>query len=324
VSAEPLLPVYLLSGTDRPKVARALARLKARFDPESVDALSADEASGEEAVAALNALGLFGDAGGRLVVVERVERWKKADAEAIAAYVADPVPGAVLALVAEEEPRSRALAEICGKAGKVLAYQAPKPSDLPAWVLAQFERFGAQAEAEAARALVEIVGDELGALSVEAEKISAWAGGDPIGRREVEALAVPAREASAWALTDAWGARDLAGVLAACELELEHDVEPFLVAARLSAQVGLVRSVEALAAQGLGVREIAKRVNKHEFRVRKALAHAENYTRDELDDAIVRLAALDAALKGASRLAGELELERALLEVTRAKEPVPS
>jgi hypothetical protein len=55
--------------------------------------------------------------------------------------------------------------------------------------------------------------------------------------------------------------------------------------------------------------------------VRKALAHAENYTRDELDDAVVRLAELDAALKGATRLAGELELERALIDITRVPEP---
>jgi hypothetical protein len=55
--------------------------------------------------------------------------------------------------------------------------------------------------------------------------------------------------------------------------------------------------------------------------VRKALAHAENYTRDELDAAIIRLAQLDAAVKGASRLSAELELERAVVEITGAREP---
>ncbi len=55
--------------------------------------------------------------------------------------------------------------------------------------------------------------------------------------------------------------------------------------------------------------------------MRKALGHGENYTRDELDDAVIRLAALDAALKGASRLAGELELERAIVELIRTPEP---
>jgi DNA polymerase III delta subunit len=90
---------------------------------------------------------------------------------------------------------------------------------------------------------------------------------------------------------------------------------------RLGSQVTLVRQVQLLQEEGLGARDIAKRLRKHEFRVRKALGHAENYSRDELDEAVVRLAQLDAALKGASRLAGELELERALIEIVRRPEP---
>lgn len=321
MASEPLLPVYLITGSDRPKVVVALRRLRSRFGSESVEVISAETASGDDAVSALNALGLFGGGGGRLVIVEEVERWKKADAEAVAAYLADPVAGAVLALVAGEPLKSSALADVVSKRGRVLAYDAPKPSDLPSWVRAQFDRFGATVEGDAPRSLVEVVGDDLGALASEAEKLATWAAGNPITRRDVELLAVSAHEGRAWALTDAWGNRDVAGVLAACEAELEHDVEPFLLAVRLAGQVALVRAAQALAAEGLNAREIAKRVKRHEFRVRKALGHAQNYSRDELDDAVVRLAELDAALKGATRLAGELELERALIEITRAPEP---
>jgi DNA polymerase-3 subunit delta len=188
-------------------------------------------------------------------------------------------------------------------------------------VRAQFERLGVQVDGEASRALVEIVGDDANALSTEVEKIAAWAAGEPVGRREVELLAAPAHEASAWAIMDAWGARDLAGTLAACQAELERGEDPFVITMRLASQVALVRQAQALAEEGLGARDVAKRLRKHEFRVRKALGHAENYTRDELDEAVVRLAALDAALKGASRLAGELELERTLVALVRAPEP---
>lgn len=321
VSAEQLLPVYLITGSDRPKVGLALRRLKSRFGLESVEVLSAETASGEDAVAALNSLGLFGGEGGRLVIVEGVERWKKADAESVAAYLADPVAGAVLALVAEEALKGSALTTVVAKRGRVLAYEAPKSADLPTWVRAQFDRVGATVEGDAARALVEVVGDDLSALASEAEKVATWAAGKPISRRDVEQIAVSAHEGAAWALTDAWGNRDVARVLATCEAELERDVEPFLIAVRLAGQVALVRAAQALSAEGLNTREIAKRVKRHEFRVRKALGHAQNYSRDELDDAVVRLAELDAALKGATRLAGELELERALIDITRAAEP---
>jgi DNA polymerase-3 subunit delta len=316
VSSEPLLPVYLLTGSDRPKVGRALRRLRSRFGDESVEQRSADTSSGADAVAACNALGLFaGDGGGRLVIVEGVERWKKADVEAVSEYLGDPVPGAVLALVADEAPRSDALSKAVATVGRLLAYDAPKPRDLPAWVRAQFEGLGASADPDAARALVEIVGDDLVALATEADKITIWAGGRPVTRADVEALATPAREAAAWAITDAWGERDAATLLAAAEAELERR-DPFAISVRLAAHVALVRSVKLLAEEGIGARDIAKRVKVHEFRVRKALSHADRYSQEELDAAVVRLAALDAALKGASRLSGAHELTRALAELT--------
>jgi DNA polymerase III subunit delta len=317
--ADELRPLYLLGGTDRPKIGRALARLRARFGDEAVELLSAETTSGEDAAAACNALGLFG--GGRLVVVEDVERWKKADVEAIQRYAEDPVAGAVLALVAGEPLKDGALAAIAGKAGSVLLYEVPKPRDPSGWVRSEFERLGVEADAEAARRLVEIVGEDIAFLEAEVEKLASWAGGEPVTVGAVEQLAAPAQETTAWALTDAWGARDLPNALAACEADLEGDGDPFVIAMRLAGQVDLVRSAQALSATGLGAREIAKRVRRHEFRVRKALAHAENYSRDELDGAVVRLAELDAALKGASRLAGELELERALVDVTARREP---
>ena len=320
VAESELLPIYLLTGGDRPKIRRALERLRARFGPESVETLSAEAVDGDEAVAALNSLGLFAGDGGRLVVVEEVERWKKADEDAVASYLANPVPGAVLALVAGELKGS-ALPELCAKSGEVLAYDVPKPRDLPTWVRAQFERSGVQADGEAARALIEIVGEDANALATEVEKLAAWSAGDPVGRREVELLAAPAQEAAAWAIMDAWGARDLPSALAACQSDIERGADPFAVAMRLSSQVALVRQARALSEDGLGVKDIAKRLRKHEFRVRKALGHAENYTRDELDEAVIRLASLDASLKGASRLGGELELERAIVELVRTPEP---
>ena len=320
MSSEPLLPVYLLTGGDRPKHLRALRRLRSRFEVEAVEQLSAESTSGPDAVGACNALALFGgEDGGRLVVVHGVERWRKADVEAIAAYLRDPVQGAVLALVAEELPRGSALVNLAEKAGRVLRYDVPKPSSLHAWARAELERLGVSADAEAARALVELVGDDTVALASELEKLAAWADSEPVGRAEVEQLATPGREAAAWALSDAWGARDLPALLEACDLALEKK-EPFLLAVGLASHVGRVRAAQALAEQGLRSREVAAQLKMKEFPARKALQHAERYSREELDSALVRFAELDAAIKGASRLSAELELVRALIEVTRPAE----
>lgn len=318
MAAEELRPIYFLTGSDRPKVRRALARLRARFDPESVELLAADTASGAEAVASLNALGLFGS--GRLVAVEGVERWKKADVEAVTEYLRSPAAGSVLALLPDEPPRDDALTKLAARHGEVLAYEVPKPRDPTVWVRGEFARVEADAKDDAARRLVEIAGDDVMTLSSEIDKITTWAAGEPISAREVESLAVPAHGAEPWALTDAWGARDLGAALAACEVALEHR-EPFVLCLALASHVGRVRAAQVFGEQGLAARDIAKRLRIKEYPARKALAHAENYTRDELDAAIIRLAELDAALKGASRLSAELELERALVEITAVREP---
>jgi len=322
MSAEPLKPVYLLAGTDRPKIRRAVARLRAHFSDESVEVLTADSTSGAEAAASCNALGLFGVDGGKLVVVEGIERWRKEDADAVAAYLLDPVAGSVLALVAEAALRSDALTKAAARAGDVLQYDVPKPREPSVWVRSEFKRHGAAVDGDAARALVEIVGDDVNALALEVDKLATWAAGETVGRRDVEALSPPTSETFVWALTDAWGRRDAAAVLAACESLLERRTkEPFAIASALGGYVARVRAAQALAAEGHRSGEVAKRLRIKEYPARKALAHAENYSREELEDGTVRLAELDAALKGKSRLAAEIELERALVEITSARTP---
>jgi DNA polymerase III subunit delta len=316
VSSDALLPVYLLTGTDRPKHRRALHRLRDRFGADATETLDAGSASGDDAVAACNALGLFAGDGGRLVIVQGVETWRKADVEAVGAYLKAPAPGAVLAFVAEDTIKNAALVALCEKQGQVLQFDVPKPANLHAWVRGEFERLGANADAEAARALVELCGDDVIALATEVDKIVAWSGGEPISRRDVEELAAGGREAAAWALSDAWGARDLPAVLRACEAALERK-DPFLLAVSLASHVGRVRAAQALAEEGLRSKEVAARLKIKEFPARKALGHAQNYTREELEGALVMLAELDAAIKGASRLSAELELERTLVAITR-------
>ena len=66
-----LKPVYLLTGTDRPKIETALGRLRRHFEPEAIEIVSAQERSGAEAAALCNAGSLFGDS--RLVLVEGVD-----------------------------------------------------------------------------------------------------------------------------------------------------------------------------------------------------------------------------------------------------------
>src|SRR5439155_24587090 len=205
--ATELKPVYLIVGVDRPKIQRAIRRLRDRIGDESTELLSAVEAAGEDAVAACNSPGLFGS-GGRLVVVSDVDRWKAADVKAIADYLAAPAPDTVLALAGEDTKKGSALAKACAKAGEILVYDVPKRR-LAEWVAKQFADRGVESDAEACRLLIEIVGEDPEELATEVDKLATWADGERIGTHEVEQLASGCAEIPGYELTDAWGRRDI-------------------------------------------------------------------------------------------------------------------
>ncbi|HEY8704802.1 MAG TPA: DNA polymerase III subunit delta [Gaiellaceae bacterium] len=320
--ATELKPAYLLTGSDRPKIARALRRLRERIGDDATEHLNAREASAEDVIASCNSMGLFG--GERLVIVEEAERWKAADVKEIAGYLAAPAPATVLALVAEEIKSDAALAKAVAKSGQVLAYDVPKRK-LPEWVAEQFGRYGGKADAGACRALVEMVGDDLDELQSEIDKLSTWAAGDLVTLRDVEQMAAGRAETAIFSLTDAWGRRDVAGVLSSAEAILERSHRPrsgelMRMIGSMVSHVGRVRRCQRLADQGIRPRDAAGQLKMHPFVAEKAFAQAANFSADELGYAIMRLSELDAAAKGGSRMPADLELERALIDVTRPRE----
>jgi DNA polymerase-3 subunit delta len=321
--ADELKPAYLLGGTDRPKIDRALERLRRRFERDSVQLLSAADAPGEDVVAACNALGLFAD-GGRLIVVDGVEQWKAPDAKAIAAYLKAPAPATTLALVGGELKKDAPIAKAVAGAGEVLLWDVPKRG-LQRWVAEQFQVHGGKIEPEAARLLVELVGEDLYELATEIDKLATWAGGERLVVDDVERLVAARGETTSFALTDAWGARDVAGVLRASESMLERSGDPYSktiprLLGVLGSHVSRIRECQALEASGVSAKDAAARLKRNPYYVGKLYAQARNFSPEELSEVTVRLADLDHALKGGSRLAPELELERALVDVTRPRE----
>jgi DNA polymerase III subunit delta len=317
-----LKPVYLLTGRDRPKIHRALSRLRDRIGEDAVELLSADTASGEDAVAACNSMGLLGG-GRRLVIVEDVERWKAADVKAVSAYLASSAPDTVLALVASDLKKDSALGKASAKVGDVLVYDIVRRR-LPEWVAKQFAERNVTVEPEGARVLVEIVGEDPEELASEVDKIATWAAGEPVTAADVSRLAAGCAEVPGYELTDAWGRRDLPAALSAFQTLLERSGDPAsrtvpALIGLLVGHVGRVRDCQSFAAEGLSAKEAAARLKRHPFYVEKLYSQARNYDSDELRQAVVRLAELDHAVKGGSRLAVDLELERALIDITRPR-----
>lgn len=334
VAAQELKPAYLLTGNDVPKVERALERLRLRFDAGAIERLVAggkDGVSGVEAVAACNSGTLL--AGHRLVLVTAVDGrpnewgklaggWKPADVDAVIEYLAAPAPGTVLCLVAQQLKASSPLGKAVAKTGEVRVWEIDERK-LAKWVVESFAARGVRVGGDAAQALVDLVGEDKLVLSREVDKLATWAAGEPLGVEEVHQLAAPLGEGHAWDLTDAWGDRDLPRALSVIEGEYRRSAhptqEPNAFAVRLSAHVLRLARMKSMLDRGAAVPDVAKALGIKEYPARKLAAQAGRFSIEELRDATVRIASLDHALKGGSKLAPELEVQLAMTDISRER-----
>lgn len=317
--ADELRAAYLIAGGDRPKVDRALSRLRGRFDHDAVELHDAATRTAGDVVAACNAMGLFGG-GSRLVVVENAELWKAPEVKEIGAYLKSPAPGTTLAFVAGGLKKDSALAKSVAAVGDVLIWDVASNA-VVRWVADQFKLHGTSAEPDACRRLAALVGDDLYELAGEVDKIATWASGATVTEADVDALVAARATSPPWDLTDAWGIRDVAGVLRATERMLDRTGDPVSrtlprIVGSLTKHIRNARAARRLEEEGVAAADAGRRLGMKPYPAQKLLAQVRNFSEADLDDAVVRLAALDHALKGGSRLPNELELELALVELT--------
>src|SRR6185437_9177770 len=189
------------------------------------------------------------------------------------------------------------------------------------WIADQFKLARTKAEPEACRRLAELVGDDLYELAGEVEKLATWSSGEEVREADVDLLVAPRAESPPWNLTDAWGARDVGAVLRAAERMLDRTGDPVSrtiprLVGSLTTHLRRARQAHRLEAAGVSAADAASKLGIKPFPAQKLYGQVRNFSAGELDAALIRLAALDHALKGGSRLANELELERALVEIT--------
>lgn len=310
--SDALEPVYLLCGTDRPKVLRAVERLRARVaatggSEELHDALDADPAT---IAAACEQLGLFG--GDRLVLVLGVDAWTADAVKLLEPYLQAPAPGTTLALVAGPSLRKdhRLLKAIDGP--RRLAFDLPSERELPGHLRKEATRLGAHIDAEALRLLIAIVGPDAIALEGELDKLATYAAGEPIDAATVEALAFRGDGVSVFALTDAVATRERQEAFRVLERAFDAGEKPHALLPMVARQIDLERQARRELDAGGSSATLAKRTGVHEFRARKAMQAASVWSEREAALAVCRLADADHAMKGGRRIDPELALERAL------------
>jgi len=301
----PLRPAYLIVGTDRPKVRRAVTRLKLRVAGETgsdlnVNVFDADVHTVEAVVEAASTPGFT--LGTRLLLVLNAHRWKAKPRQLLAAYLSDPMPDTCLAVEAETIAKDDVLRKAVAKCGDVLVFDLPKKYEMAGWVRERARAMHLPMSGAVAKHFLDVCGQEPGQaerLERELEKLALYCLGGEATDEAIDEVCVPDDEARIFDLMDAVGRRQRARAFALLEtIFASGDPRNDANAVFFS----LLRHVRMLdAASQLGDSDqstAARQLGVHPFTAKKLLEQRRQYDRRRLERAYRALAVADSGLRG--------------------------
>lgn len=318
---EKLGPVYLITGTDSPKVEAAARRLWERVIADSgtdinIDLFDALDHHASMVTQAANTLP-FGE-GIRLVMVRNIGAWRKADKDILSEFLADPPGYSCLALVGGGLRKNESLYRAVETHGKVLAFDSPRPSDFPAWAREQAALRHLKLDNPQARRLVTLAGHDTRAINTELDKLALYAGQGTVQMEDIEAICWISPEVRIWDLTDAIGRRDRPAVFRSLEALLQEQTAPNAVFFALARHIRNLFELVAARDSGEDASRTASAMGLKPFPARKLIDQSQEFTVAGLRQALIILSGLDADLKGRSEIRPELALEAALAQMLDA------
>ena len=303
-----LKPAYLVCGDDDAKIDAWRARVRRRAEeergPGGLEIFDARSSEPAEIVAALSALTF--DPGTRYVLVDDVGAWKAAELGPLEAILAEMPPETVLVAIARGKALKQLSKAIEQAGGEVREYAAPKPWELPKWILERGRELGLQVDQEAAKELVGLVGTSQQRLSRELEKLSL--GVHPstnVTPADVEVLAAGDTAPQAYDLADALVAGDLKATLSLAEQLESNGERPGRLVFPVVRRLREVHRAASLLDRGMPESKVGEALKAPPWLVKKTVARAKKADRAALERAICVFADLEIDMRGG----GDLQLD---------------
>ena len=313
--------VYLIYGTQQMKLEQALDRLKRRLSQVgdldfNLQTFRGDSAHADDVIAACNTMPFMSER--RLVIIRDADKMQKADLDALAAYAKSPSETTTLVLVAEKIDKRYSLYSAIDALGGVAEYRAPRKSEYPAEVVQMFAAKGRTVGREAAEALVTAVGHDMTRLSLEVDKVVAYAGDSrTLSRADLEEVMSSTAPTSVFEFVDALGFRDSRAALHHLADLIGQNESVHGVHAMGVRRIRDLIAVQTLVSRGQGApAALARALKRPEWQVREYPRQANRFSAGELVNALRLAAAAEAEMK-TSRDA-RLVLERWVLAVCGA------
>jgi DNA polymerase-3 subunit delta len=204
-------PVVALVGADAFMQMQAMSAVMAALpkDAARID-FDGETASLADVLDELRSFAMFG--GGKAVLVRNADAFLTKYRQQLEDYVAAPSDSGTLVLRLDSLPSNQRIYKAIAKIGRIEQCQAPK--DVASWVI-QRGRAGHKLTIapDAARLLVDYIGDDLGRMDNELAKLALASDTGRIGPDDVAGAVAFQRERQMWDLTNALGSGNPAEAL---------------------------------------------------------------------------------------------------------------
>ena len=296
-----LKPVYLIAGDDDAKIDAWRGRVRARAEqehgPGGLEQFDG-KVDGAGAVAAALATMTFA-AGSRYLLAEPVEGWKADDVAELEPSLAAMPPDTVLVLIARGKGPAKLAKAVEAGGGEVRDYGAPKPWELPKWVIARAREEGLAMDAEGAKQLIQAVGTRQQQLQREVEKLRI--GLHPrtqVTAADIDSLAAGDATAQVYDLADSIVAADLPGALALTEELTAADERPGRLTYRIVSRLRDVHRAVVLLDSGMPEQKAGSALGMPPWAVKRTLAQARKADREVLERALEAFAEFELESRG--------------------------
>ncbi|OGW27179.1 MAG: DNA polymerase III subunit delta [Nitrospinae bacterium RIFCSPLOWO2_12_FULL_47_7] len=238
--------------------------------------------------------------GTKLVIVHNLHEvnFKDFEIESLLAYLNDPAPGTCLAIVADSVDKRKKVFKTLAALTGAVECAAPNEATLMAWLKKRAQAQGYRLSNEAARILVNRVGNKAGFLACELEKALAYAGkpGD-VSDDDVAEVVGEIKMENVFALTEALKGKNAEEALRLLHNQLNHNEEPLKILGTIAWQFRLIWEVKQYQKKKLSPAKIAEKMGTKPFIVEKAMKHTGNFTATQLRKGFDSLSQTDRELK---------------------------
>lgn len=315
-----LKPIYLVSGDDDAKIDAWRARLRERAEadggPGALETHDASVSAPADMAASLSMLTMA--AGTRFLLADGAQAWKAKDLEPLEGAMAAMPPETVLVLIVRGKPLERLVKAVEKAGGEVRSHAAPKPWEMPKWVVERARGQGLRMDIEGARALVGAVGAGAVRLSRELEKLALSVyPQDQISAQEVEELASRESSTKVYDLADALVDGDSARAMSLAEALTADEERPGTLAYPVVRRLREVHRAASMLEKGIPEKEVGAALGQPPWLAKKTLARARQADPESLERALCAFADFEVETRGGGNLDEETAFTITIARATR-------